>query len=419
MKSALRFTTPALAVLAAAAAYLAAPAPASACGGLVCDGGGPFNQVSVDQANERILFLMEDDGSGETLMTAVIQIQYEGEADDFAWILPVPEVPENVDTAEPTFFDELDTATNPTFNFPFTFAPLACSVFGCAASGGRAYSDDNWEDGTGGTPVNVWGTGTVGPYEMAVISSAEVDPLVEWIYRHGFNAPDEFIEIADEYVKDNYKFVVVRLVPDAGVNQLAPLVLQYHEAAPCVPLRLTSIAAVPDMGVRVYIVGPSRAVPLNFGVAAPDYTKLAVSPNGVADYEAFMASEIERSGGKAWVTEFAGPSANAISNPSTGLAVTTGDALEYLGRGAYVTRLYTKISPWEMDEDPFFQFDANGVDVDNLHSITITGTVGASIAGGGSGAWWNAGLAGDVALVALLVGLVGLRRLRRKDPPRQ
>jgi hypothetical protein len=151
-------------------------------------------------------------------------------------------------------------------------------------------------------------------------------------------------------------------------------------------------------------------VPLNFGAVAPDYGKLAFSANGINDYEAFTADEVERAGGKAWVTEFAGPAENVLFNPSTGVSVTSGSVLDYLDAGTYVTRLYTKISPWEMDEDPFFQFDPNGVDVDNLHSVQVTATVGAAMTG------WNPGLAGDALLVAGLLGLVALRRLRRRSP---
>ncbi|HEV8325091.1 MAG TPA: DUF2330 domain-containing protein [Myxococcota bacterium] len=385
-----------LALAVALAVQLATDAPADACGGCVCAPGF----APPDQANERVLFALADDGAAGTLLTAVIQIQYTGAVEDFAWVLPVPEVPENVDVADPGFFTSLDAATAPTFQFPFGGGgAVGCSVFGCAA--GRAAPGFDTSDSGGSGPVNVWGTGGVGPYEMAIISGDTVEPLIEWIYRHGYGVPDEFVSIADDYVKENYKFVVVRLAPEAGVDQLQPLVLQYHEENPCVPLRLTSVAAIPDMGVRVYIVGDSRAVPINYGTVSPDYTKLATTPNLAADYDPFLAGEVETAGGKAWVTEYASPTDNLAG-------LLTGGASSYFAPGRYLTRLYTKISPWEMDEDPFFDFDPNGLDVSNVHAIQVSGTAGAAVVGR------DAAALGDVFLVSAIVGLFAARRFGKR-----
>ena len=79
---------------------------ANACGGFFC-------QASpVDQTGERIVFTANDD---ETI-TTLIEILYQGSAEDFSWILPIPEaidadalqVPENGDL----IFDELHQMTD-------------------------------------------------------------------------------------------------------------------------------------------------------------------------------------------------------------------------------------------------------------------------------------------------------------------
>jgi hypothetical protein len=85
---------------------------AYACGGLFCQ------NSPVDQNAERIIFTQNGNGT----VTAIIQIQYTGFAEDFSWILPIPEpitaealaVP---DTAMNAFI-ELETATNPVFIAP-------------------------------------------------------------------------------------------------------------------------------------------------------------------------------------------------------------------------------------------------------------------------------------------------------------
>ena len=55
---------------------------ANACGGFFC---GPTDPI--DQAGENILFAV-DKAAGE--VTVHVQIQYEGPAEEFAWILPAP-----------------------------------------------------------------------------------------------------------------------------------------------------------------------------------------------------------------------------------------------------------------------------------------------------------------------------------------
>ena len=78
------------------------PAPAQACGGFFCNQSAPVNQQS-----EQILFTVSE-GS----VSATIQINYVGEAEDFAWVVPVASIPTiGVGTAD--VFTELGWRTSP------------------------------------------------------------------------------------------------------------------------------------------------------------------------------------------------------------------------------------------------------------------------------------------------------------------
>jgi hypothetical protein len=71
-------------LFAATALALASQAPsAKACGGFFC------GRAPVDQTAERILFEVGDDS-----VTMTTQISYNGAAEDFAWVLPLFEVPD-------------------------------------------------------------------------------------------------------------------------------------------------------------------------------------------------------------------------------------------------------------------------------------------------------------------------------------
>src|SRR5712691_1667004 len=65
--------------------------------------------MAVDQKGENILFVME---AGK--VEAHIQIQYKGDATRFAWVLPVPALPE-VEVGSQALFQNLLSGTVPSF----------------------------------------------------------------------------------------------------------------------------------------------------------------------------------------------------------------------------------------------------------------------------------------------------------------
>src|SRR5438105_6531001 len=89
-------------VLATLAASLFVVPGAYACGGFFC------TNVPVDQAAERIIFAVNDDGT----IDAYVQINYTGAPDAFAWVVPVPNPPK-VDVATMAMLRELDLLKAP------------------------------------------------------------------------------------------------------------------------------------------------------------------------------------------------------------------------------------------------------------------------------------------------------------------
>ena len=80
---------------------------ARACGGFFC------TTVPMNQVAETILFIQ-----GEGRVTTHVQIQYSGAAADFAWILPVPAVPE-LAVSHNQIFTQLQLVTQPSFQLNF------------------------------------------------------------------------------------------------------------------------------------------------------------------------------------------------------------------------------------------------------------------------------------------------------------
>jgi hypothetical protein len=96
---------PALA-LAAFFGALAWAEPAAASGAFFAERSG-----SIRQAGEQVLLVDNADGT----TTAVIQMEYEGAATDFAWLLPVAETPLELTVTDSVPFERLRRLTAPRF----------------------------------------------------------------------------------------------------------------------------------------------------------------------------------------------------------------------------------------------------------------------------------------------------------------
>jgi MYXO-CTERM domain-containing protein len=152
--------------------------------------------------------------------------------------------------------------------------------------------------------------GAVGPYAAAVLQSADSSELKTWLTTNGYYLDPRAGQIIDTYVTEGKYFVALKLLNGQGVSAIRPLVLTFHGSEPCVPLRLTAIAAFPDMPVTVYMLGPSRAVPLGFYELKLDELRIDWQSNG-SNYPALLGEAANEAGGNAFVTEYAGTTAVA------------------------------------------------------------------------------------------------------------
>ena len=273
---------------------LAAAPPAWACGGFFCQ------QVPIDQAGEQIIFRQDGDQ-----ITAIVLILYEGTAEDFSWVVPVPGVPE-LSTGSDVVFNLLEPATRPQFVletvgspcffddatpvFPLALAPPAAPPFGDSG-------------------VEILEELTVGPFEIQVVSSDDPDAMAAWLEDNDYDLTDRGRELIAPYVEDGMNFVALRLRQDAGVGDIQPLVMKYTSEDPMIPIRLTAVAAQPDMGVIVWLLGPARAVPLNYLHVIPNYTLVNWyfgTNTAYATYQNLVTAAMNEAGGQGFATDYAG-----------------------------------------------------------------------------------------------------------------
>ncbi len=272
--------------------------------------------MPVDQTGENILFALD---AAENTVEVHIQIQYMGDAEKFSWIIPVTAVPEFSVGSEQLFTNLLD-ATVPTYSLSTVFdcaendgggLGLGCAAAAFDASAGESGGGFDTGNSQGEEPpVKVITREVVGPYFVEVLQSDDANELYTWLTDNGYAQDEDAPPIVQEYLDENHYFAAVKLVNGADTDEIQPLVMKYEGDEPCVPLRLTRIAAIDDMPIRVFFLGGQRAAPTN-------YRHVLVNParidwvNNADNYNEVITMAVDGEGtteGRAFVTEYAGPS---------------------------------------------------------------------------------------------------------------
>jgi hypothetical protein len=280
-----------LAASAAAAGITVAAPVAEACGGFFCQ------NVPVDQTGEHILFAVDGDS-----VEAQVLIQYQGAAEDFSWVVPVPSEPE-VDVSSPTVFARLTQLTGIRFQLNWDFEngcyPPVAEDGGSPSAGG----------GDPDAGVTVVQQSVVGPYNYAVLRATDVGALFEWLGANDYTIPDTAESLLEPYVLmgDQMHFVAFKLQKDRDIGDIRPVVLRYRDDQPMIPIQLTAIATQPNLGVTANILGPVRSVPENYLHVEINEARINWLSGG-SNYDALINDAMDEAGGQAFTTEFAGSS---------------------------------------------------------------------------------------------------------------
>jgi hypothetical protein len=333
-----------------------APKEAHACGGFFC------SQSPVDQTAEHILFTV----NGDHTVTAYVEIQYSGDKDAFAWIVPAPGIPKLTADFPNLALRALDTGTQPRYSKNSCNGRLA---FATGAGGPSAASDKSG--------VTVLAAQAVGPFNTVTLEATNADVLVQWLQDHGYRITDSMIPFLQPYVEGGMHFVAVRLQADKTTADIQPLGMTYDGDKPMIPIRLTAVAAEPEMGIVTWILSDRRWAPENYvDLKIPDKLIEFDQYGNQSNYLTVVSREADKVGGQAFVTEYAKSTADLVQqvqnqpagNPD---AQKARDALlPLLEKFPYITRLYARMSAEEMTEDPLFMVSSNRADVNNIHDLT-------------------------------------------------
>jgi hypothetical protein len=144
------------------------------------------------------------------------------------------------------------------------------------------------------------------------------------------------------------------------VNDMVPIRFHCPQPNPTIPLRLTAVAAEPDMAFTVFVVGRERYE------LAPGYENVTLGVDelqtsfGVTNYFALASKKIDEAGGRGFIVERAENTQvmrdliNGTFLGTEGEEAARESVLSALGGQQFVTRFYMRMNAEEMTVDPVF-----------------------------------------------------------------
>ncbi len=352
---------------------------------------------AVAQRAEQIIFEVGDDA-----VTAHVLIRYSGSPDQFAWLVPVPTVPE-LALSETFAFPILDGQTAPQISvrqssrcpspeYVCAHHP-ACDDGGGGSDGGVKFDLGGGGGTGGGAPgedpdgVDVLDMQVIGSYETVTFAAADADLAVQWLMDNGLIVNETMSPYMQPYIDAGMVFVAAKLVAGAGVDEIRPLQVTYAGTIPMIPIRLTAVAADPRLTVTAFIYGEQHYGAIGWPAAMVKEERISFDGSGRTNYPMVLARTVDEAGGHSFVTEYAGNAPPPTFGGNTGCCgshdwcgvgfdgvcqcpdsdwdLDDCGAIEGLAEGVallealadkhtHMTRLTTRLSPEEMSMDPAF-----------------------------------------------------------------
>jgi hypothetical protein len=222
---------------------------------VLADGGFFTEEMFYDlyESAQRAVILYGN-STGNYTEHLILSVDFEGDAEEFAWVIPVPNKPE-LTVSDPELFWEL-------YDFTRTEIPRGGGGFGCWFFGGAAPGDQSG--------VDVIEEQVVGPYATAILSATNATALADWLNANGYIFPEDGEEIISEYIEREWYFVATKInaVEEGTGYALAegaiePIVLSFASDEIVYPLRITSLSATNETPpeVLLYVLADHVMVP--------------------------------------------------------------------------------------------------------------------------------------------------------------
>jgi len=288
---------------------------ARACGG--CFHGPPAPQQTVTVINDhRMVFSISQ---SQTVLWD--QIEYTGQASEFAWVLPV-KPGARIELSQDAWMASLEASTQTVIQAPVNNCgvqqsqdvggPSSGGCMGSTVTADNAASGFSAEDAgasdDGGSPVQVITQQVVGPYDSVTVRASQGEALNAWLQANGYDIPTSIQPVIDAFTTEGFDFIALKLAPKEGVQAMQPVRIVSPGADVSLPLRMVAAGVGAHVGVELFVLSEGAYQPQNFPLATIDFSKLQWDPNNViSNYTTLAAAALAANGGKGWLIESSGP----------------------------------------------------------------------------------------------------------------
>ncbi len=296
----------------------------------------------------------------ETRTTFTVSINPEGDPQDLALVLPVPELLLESDIAvlEAEVFSRLAGYTG----------VLTMPDAGCQSPTTTADSQSDAGGSGGGAEaeadVQVEAEYLVGGYAITLLSAAESEALFTWLTDNGYELPEAVIPVLEEHIEQGMYFMAAQVDDSAAAADgsfLAPLQVSYDSEIFSVPIRLAALSSPGEQDMIIYAITGTSDGQGRVGVG--NYPEFEVpdtciwGEQGVDDFAAFYDTRYRppwaEAGSAAWAVEWAGSYGDC--SPCSAVSITDEDlvALGFEGSpdGHFLTRIRLRYTPESATQD--------------------------------------------------------------------
>ncbi len=182
----------------------------------------------------------------EGIETMVVSVGFQGDAEDFAWVIPVPNRPEVTKGSEELFIS-LEQLTGSRYYRSLPMHSLDTQAIGAAEG------------------VTVVETKQIDYYDVTVLSSTNKDALVDWLNEHEYAFPESASYILNSYIENGWYYVAMRINPESldwvDVGQklrqgrATPVMLTFAADNIVYPMKISSIFSEPDRTAPISYTG--------------------------------------------------------------------------------------------------------------------------------------------------------------------
>jgi hypothetical protein len=214
---------------------------------------------------------------------------FEGDAEDFAVVIPVPTMieREQINVGDRAVIEHLDAYTSPRLVEYHDGDPCVVYERLEMSSNDAAFpsASKQLKRSARSRGVTIEAQYTVGEYDILILSATQSDGLIQWLVENDYRIPSGAERVVDSYLKQDMRFFVAKVNLEEqsklGFQYLRPLQVAYESNRFMLPIRLGTLNAKGKQELYVYALTRTgrvettnyRTVKLPSNVTVPEFVE--------------------------------------------------------------------------------------------------------------------------------------------------